>query len=288
MEGKSLSALSFVLALATFIIAASSTVAQVIAPEPYHWKEEPALFLEPNKFGVVKELQDRPLWLQVGFGGPIESWIYPGTSQSSALYLGLEGLAWSRLQTETDFRFPVETVDYFFGLYLTLDRSGTASDGDGHLDGDSWRLRISHISSHDVDGKDTVIGGSSSHYSREFIELMRQFHPFSNPVLLLSVGVRGYFHQVTKIEPWVAIPASISWRPWQNSGNALYLFASSGNGPVWPNIATGVRFERTNLTPSFKGATDLQLYYQYGASWAGTDAGAKRGSINIQMDVRGL
>ncbi|HEX5316967.1 MAG TPA: hypothetical protein VFX22_09990 [Candidatus Kapabacteria bacterium] len=250
---------------------------------------DPGLFLEPNRFSIVKELDDRSLWLAMGYGKSI--FLYRGVR------IGLEGLVWSKLQTLSDFRFPVETADYFFGPFAVW--------GDKFV---TWKFRISHISSHLVDGSDTVIGGSSSHYSREFVELTRSFYSGGRQPYTWTVGIRGYFHQVTKIEPWIAVPACFTWTFAKYEPNLGLLdvspsyrpqaigapvitsysfsaFVSSGDGPVWPTITGGLRADRF---AEELGTLDLQLYYQYGASWSGTDAGAKRSTINLQMDVRGF
>lgn len=252
------------------------------------WHDNPGFFLEPNRFSIAKELGDRSLWFQMGFGKPIFSY--------GGLQIGLEGLAWSRLQALSQFRFPVETVDYFFGAFFTWVQSPDVG----------WKLRISHISSHLVDGADSITGGSSSKYSREFVELTRTNPWNGHEEFLWSVGVRVYFHQVTKIEPWIAVPACLTWRfvsVHSENGTLFseprksdscnpgiidynyYLFVSSGDGPISTSIAGGLRAERTIGEMS---ALDLQLYYYYGASWAGTDAGTKRSTINLQMDVRGF
>ncbi|HET6401447.1 MAG TPA: hypothetical protein VFH95_08620 [Candidatus Kapabacteria bacterium] len=241
---------------------------------------DPGFFLEPNRFSVTKELGARPLWLAMGLGRPI--FLFQG------VHIGLEGLAWSRLEALSDFRFPVETVDYFFGIFFTQSEGRDAE----------WKLRISHISSHLVDGTDSVFGGSSSHYSREFVELTRRARFGSHEEFQWTFGLRGYFHQVTKIEPWIAVPASLTWNFAQYAPELFYdsippgstaytfsAFVSSGDGPVWPTVTAGLRADRFAKD---LGILDLQLYYQYGASWAGTDAGAKRSTINLQMDVRGF
>jgi len=240
---------------------------------------DPGFFLEPNRFSVVKQLDSRPLWLEMGYGKPF--FLY------QHIQIGLEGLAWSRLEALNGFRFPVETVDYFFGIF--------AAWNDVDI---GWKLRISHISSHLVDGTDSVFGGSSSHFSREFVELTRSVRWKGHEQFLWTVGLRGYFHQVTHIEPSVAVPACFTWTfagyipevyfdnaPEGSTAYKFSAFVSSGDGPVWPTMTAGLRADRfaKNL-----GTLDLQLYYQYGASWAGTDAGAKRSTINLQMDVRGF
>jgi hypothetical protein len=260
-----------------------------LLPVP-EWKEDPALFLEPNRFSITKETNDGYLWLQMGYGHPLILW--------NGIAVGLEGIAWSRLRTESQFRFPVETLDYFFGTYITW---GKEWDG-------LWRLRISHISSHDVDGKDSIEAGSSSRYSREFVELMREQTADYDGIysgsyfqhnVSWTIGIRGYFHQVTRIEPWIVVPASLTWRfahfdpthyltlgqPVRSIKYDFLAFISSSGGPVWPTGAAGIRVQRR---AEDLGILDFELYYQYGASWAGTDAGIKRSTVNLQMDVRGF
>lgn len=248
-----------------------------------HWRANASLFLEGNKISVSKDLNDRSLWLAVGYAQPALNYQFSGSGAlKNPLSVGMEVLGWSRMQVLSDFRFPVETVDYYFGAYATFTRS---------FENDSWRLRVGHISSHDVDGKDTVRGGSSSRYSREFVEGMVQAL-IGNARLILDIGVRAYFHQVTKIEPWVSVPATLTWRmlgatDFPNS--SLLLFASSGAGPVWPSYSAGIRSEIASYEGSeFGRASDLSFYYNYGASWAGTDAGAKVSQLKLQLDVRGL
>jgi hypothetical protein len=237
---------------------------------------DPALFLEPNRFSIVKDLDARTLWLKIGYGRPF--------AQIGDVRLGLEALGWSRLRLLSDFRFPVETADYFFGAFAYWGQQGNA-----------YRFRLSHISSHDVDGKATVTGGSSSHYSREFVELSREISAANT--LDLTLGARVMFHQVTKIEPWISFPCALQWKVLDvvpmdmshesGSSNSLRCFAflSTGDGPVWPNLGGGIRVER--LARGL-GATDLEILYQRGASWAGTDAALRMNTLRIQLTIRDL
>jgi hypothetical protein len=265
-------------------VAQDSTVTHVdyiFAPayDKHVWVQDPALFLEPNNFAVEKEMLDRLLWLKLGYGRDI--------FEVDRVGIGLEGIVWSRLETLSQFRFPVQTADYFFGVYA--DWSDTYA---------TWRFRVSHISSHLVDGADSITGGASSAYSREFVELTREvpLRTIFGEGLSWTLGVRGYFHQVTKIEPWIAFPASVTWRFADIAGfygkgpngpigksYPISLFVTSGDGPVWPSVAGGLRAERM---ASDLGVLGLQLEYYYGASWAGTDAGAKVSQLKLQLDVR--
>lgn len=292
MERPGLSALKWIIALslaciteATFCQSRVSDFYSMI-PQPttlkppiVNWFNDPAMFLEANRFSVDKELKDRYLWLEAGYGAPILNTKFPEPFYTFSS--GIEGLAWSRLRVLSDFRFPVETVDYYFGLFFLVNRADLPYN---------WRFRIGHISSHEVDGLDSVAAGSSSHYSREFAELTWQVQPDYdwNPKFVVSIGLRGYFHQVTSIEPWIGVPFSFAWCFLGTIPSGVSLFVSTGDGPIWPTYSGGLRFEHRVESNSglSTDAFDLQLYYQYGASWAGTDAGAKRSTVNLQLDVR--
>jgi hypothetical protein len=78
--------------------------------------------------------------------------------------VGADFMTWTRLRAESNFKFPVETIDYWFGV--------NAQVGWG-----LWgaRLRLAHISSHVVDGivNDPVwTTGTPFIYSREFAEIL--------------------------------------------------------------------------------------------------------------------
>jgi hypothetical protein len=226
------------------------------------WRNDAAQFLEANQFSTTKEMLDRSLWLRMGYGKPLVTLAY------SNAQVGLEGLVWSRLNILSDFRFPVETADYYFGAFFTWRWS---------------RLRIGHISSHDVDGKDTVHGGSSSHFSREFVEWMVCTPKTQG--FLLSLGFRAYFHQVTQMEDVVVVPASLSIPIVGHGNDALFAVVSTGDGPVFPSYAGGFRWQR-QISPDAESG--IEAIYYYGGSWAGTDAGAKVSQLKLQLDVRGL
>lgn len=81
--------------------------------------------------------------------------------------VGCDFITLTRLRTESNFKFPVETIDYFFGGYL----SGRFLLNKGILD---TRIRIAHISAHLADGlaKDSILLRIPYVYSREFFEII--------------------------------------------------------------------------------------------------------------------
>jgi hypothetical protein len=100
--------------------------------------------------------------------------IYHYQEKEEIFSLGADFFTYTRLHGSGEFHFPVETIDYFFGL----------NAGYKVITGDKeygLRLRISHISAHLVDGSyDYVIDDWRNYqrprvYSREFIELLPFF-----------------------------------------------------------------------------------------------------------------
>lgn len=83
---------------------------------------------------------------------------------------GAEFFTWTMFQSQSNFKFPVITVDYFFGIYFSHLKKFEEFD---------WmnRLRLSHISAHLVDGSYDVSKKAWNNnlepfvYSREFAEL---------------------------------------------------------------------------------------------------------------------
>lgn len=85
---------------------------------------------------------------------------------STLIRFGTDWFTYTRLRTEGNMKFPVETSDYFFGINSSIKTKLGGLDFFG-------RLRVAHISSHIVDG---LASGDSLKtmpfvYSREFAEL---------------------------------------------------------------------------------------------------------------------
>jgi hypothetical protein len=95
--------------------------------------------------------------------------------------IGADLFTYTRLRGESDFHFPVETIDYLFGVNAGYKSyKGRSEYG--------LRFRLSHISAHLVDGQFDADNGWRNGqlprvYSREFIELFPYYR---------YDGLRGY------------------------------------------------------------------------------------------------
>ena len=117
---------------------------------------------------------------------------YNVSDENSALSFGADFFTYSLLRSEKDFHFPVDAIDYLFGLNAGYKIK--AKDKEYGL-----RFRLSHISAHFVDGhfdysiKSWRNGRSPQVYSREFIELF----PFFSLEKLRLYGGFTYIFNIT-------------------------------------------------------------------------------------------
>lgn len=100
--------------------------------------------------------------------------------------LGSEFFTYTRLRSEGNFKFPVETTDFYFGI------NGTAKFEVENIPIHS-RLRVAHISTHLSDGysKDGVFFVQPFVYSKEFIDICAStnywdFRPYLGAIFIFS------------------------------------------------------------------------------------------------------
>ena len=196
------------------------------------WQSLHGSFLEPNRFGISYDHTPERLILEAGYGTD-----FIGVDMTR---IGAEILVWSGLKTLDGFRFPVETADYFFGIY------SVSPVWVGMLRNFiQLRTRVSHISSHYVDGTtDSVIGGSSSKFSREFASLEAVFINNRTRTITASAGIKYVFHQVNKFEPSLQFPLGIDYRFLRiGKYHDFILYASAAAGPSLPVYAAGLVYQ---------------------------------------------
>jgi hypothetical protein len=232
------------------------------------WMPQAGSFLEANRFVITDDISRTSLRLEGGFGADIAQFDYTA--------FGGEGLIWSRLKSLSGFRFPVETADYFFGLYSVFPL--VIYRGNEHYYFLRNRFRIGHISSHYVDGiPDSIVGGSSSHFSREFISLETEttFDESTRRWERGTFGIKYVFHQVTKVEPTIQIPVSIDIIPYRSNGkfrNELFLTLSNNASGYYPQYSAALTFRIRNNASS---VIDLYGDYHSGASRYGVEGTSK-------------
>lgn len=93
---------------------------------------------------------------------------YPPPKRYSTLDFGVDFFTWTQLRSIGSFKFPVEAVDYYFGVY------GAHQPLEDAVIPVDVRLRLAHISAHLVDGNPGLLADPDTAitYSREFVDLL--------------------------------------------------------------------------------------------------------------------
>jgi len=116
-------------------------------------------------------------------------------SGEETISLGADLFTFTRLRSNDNFKFPVETIDFFFGINAGFNKH----DGDREY---GFRIRLSHLSAHLVDGRYNVhtnkwVGGRDPFtYSKEFVEFFPYYRISGFRVFL---GLTYIFHIIPEI-----------------------------------------------------------------------------------------
>lgn len=148
-------------------IAIFFALSQVLcANEPLLFKPLIANPYEP-RIGAMYQFNDKKLRLDIGVSYDI---LKIAEDTNRTITLGADFFTFTRLRSEANFKFPVETSDYFFGINFNI--KDTIFSYPFYS-----RLRLSHISSHLVDGwsENGIFKDLPIVYSREFIDLAIAF-----------------------------------------------------------------------------------------------------------------
>jgi hypothetical protein len=148
--------------------------------------------IEP-RVGVMKMTGGNTLRLDIGNSIDLIGYT-PEEEKSPTLTFGADFFTFTRLESESGFHFPVDAVDYLFGM-----NASTVVRTPERLY--SARLRISHISAHLVDGhydgnaQEWKNGQTPRIYSREFFDLVgaTEFTSITFP-LRLYAGLQYLYH----------------------------------------------------------------------------------------------
>jgi len=240
-----------------------------------------ANFLEP-KAGFLIALNENKLRLDISTSRDIVKWF----DDDETISIGADLFTFTRLRSTDDFKFPVETIDYLFGFNAGYKKKICNDNEYG------FRVRLSHISAHLVDGQFDAKtqqwreGRVPFVFSKEFIELFPYyrintfrayagftyiFHVIPDEIKkgIFQVGFDYFATQIGTdyLTPFVAYDFKLS-------GNAKYV----GNNI----ISAGVKFGKWNQ----KG---LSLYFTYisGKSIHGEyfDVNEKYASVGFNFEL---
>ena len=146
-----------------------------------------ANFLEP-KAGFSYLISESNIRLDIGTSADVLKIKDEGKISS----LGVDLFTYTRLRSESNFKFPVETTDFYFGLNYAQKYFNDANEY-------GFRFRFAHISTHLVDGSYDIQskiwrnGRLPFVYSRDFFELL----PFyKKNGFRVYAGITYLFHTV--------------------------------------------------------------------------------------------
>ena len=227
------------------------------------------------RMGMEKALDENFLTLEIGNSVDLLAWRGVGRDSTSELRVGADFFTWSHLLSSNDFRFPVQTVDYLFGLNAGWVSSSQADH--------RWeaRLRLAHISAHLVDGSydnynHQWVQQEPFTYSREFVDVIGaftrnieglRFRFYAGGTVLIHSIPAGFgvvaphwgveYHgdpsqslvpfiafddRIQEVDKWIqstSTHAGIKFGTWDATGTELYVAYESGES------IHGMYYERT-------------------------------------------
>ncbi|NTU52927.1 MAG: hypothetical protein HGA97_04330, partial [Chlorobiaceae bacterium] len=201
--------------------------------------------LEP-RIAVMPMIGQKQLQLDIGASADL----YRNDSKNFAA--GIDFATWSLLNRTSNFKFPVDSIDYLFGINATF--LGKLDDTRLPFEKGSIRVRWSHISAHFEDGHTDDSGawlnpadspfGIPFTFSREFINITASL---DSPGRRVYLGYQYLYH---------TLPKEISTGSWQAGAEITlpansYLAADIKLLPVWKGGATG-------KTDAWRGTWNLQ------------------------------
>jgi hypothetical protein len=209
------------------------------------------------KNGFLKDLNRNVLLLQIGTSSDLISF-YNGNNIYS---IGVDFFTYSNLRAEQNFKFPVDAIDYFFGINLNFCHK---SKNENLLTG---RLRLSHISTHLVDGHkydNSALLNSPFVYSREFFDvaLMYQISISKNIFFKNLFAVNLLFHSIPDDFGFISLQYGAEFGHYFNPVLSIYisndfkLFRQTAKNCMNYNLITGLKFGKIN-------SKSISVYFSY-------------------------
>lgn len=214
-----------------------------------------ANFLEP-KAGFLFALDENKIRLDISTSRDIVKWF----DDKQSISLGVDLFTFTRLRSTDNFKFPVETIDYLFGLNAGYKKQLNSDNEFG------VRFRLSHISAHLVDGQYDLQnnewreGRDPFVFSKEFLELFPYYRFITFRVYS---GFTYIFHIVPGDIKKFNLQLGFDYFATQLGNDFLtpflaYDFKLAGDEKYIGNniISAGIKFGKWNQR-------GLSLYYTY-------------------------
>ncbi len=232
---------------AMLLISMNSAKAEPLLNPTFNTLFKPLLAdpMEP-KITVMPWLEKRKLQLDIGSSADLYQ------SKSNKFATGVDFATYSLLNRGDNFRFPVDAIDYLFGINASWKKPVNISVLP--FDELSGKIRLSHISAHFEDGhydaathewiQEADWGGTIPFtYSREFINLVVAL---SSPKHRIYAGYQYLYHTI----PEGINPHSFQAGVELSTSSSTYIAADFKLLPIWqPSLEE---------TRGFRGTWNLQ------------------------------
>lgn len=199
---------------------------------------------------------------------------------------GADFFTFSNLRSESNFKFPVDAIDYFFGINLNF-RTNISKDRRV-----SARFRLSHISSHLEDGHvyertDTIF--TPFVFSKEFIDLsaIYEFDASKNLLLRAQGGLNYIFHSIPdEISP-LSGQIGLEARYYLTDILSLYISNEVTISEVYDATNANENLE-TGISLGNKNSRGITVYFNYydGQDFRGQYYGSYLNTKGIGMKLK--
>ncbi|MEI7824073.1 MAG: DUF1207 domain-containing protein [Chlorobiaceae bacterium] len=232
---------------ATLLICMNNASAEPLLNPTFNTLFKP-LLADPTepRIAVMPWLEKRNLQLDIGSSADLYQ------SKNKDFAAGVDFATWSLLKRGDNFKFPVDAIDYLFGINASWKQP--VSIGALPFDELSGKIRLSHISAHFEDGHYDATahqwipsadwnGTVPFTYSREFVNLVVAL---SSPKHRIYGGYQYLYHSL----PDGINPHSLQAGVELSTSDNTYLAADFKMLPIWqPSL---------NATRGFRGTWNLQ------------------------------
>lgn len=210
-----------------------------------------------SRLGFQKYTNTENLKLDIGASVDVA-----GIRNGNNIYsIGADLFTFSNLRSEDNFKFPVDAIDYMFGINLNAGR--TFMNGSTL----SARFRLAHVSAHLQDGhvyerSDTIF--TPFVFSKEFVDLsaIYRVEVLRNTDLRLMAGANYIFHAIPEEISPVSGQAGIEAVYYPLKFMSLYVSSELNLAEVKSSTNLNISME-AGVTFAAKNSRGITLFFSY-------------------------